>query len=379
MTYLVLCFSIPIVSIMSEERKDSLVKVRCCAVMQYFEYYDVQEIAVIETRIKNLTNIKKYAIVIHDKDLLDNGEPKKKHFHAVLTFSNATTIGAVANGLGVDCQYVEKIRTTTKSAMLYLVHRNNPEKYQYSPDSVNANFDYIEYVDWCLPKQNRENIAQKIANWEIKQYNLYDYISVQEFAVNRNFYNNCFYFRQCKMKTQDRNLECIFITGASWTWKTSLAKDLVCWKQCYISSGWKHPLDNYAWEECIILDDIRPETYEYNDLLKLTDNHTDSLVWCRFYNKSIAECKTIIVTSILPIEDFTKKWSENEDPVQLLRRFKLMIIVDKDFYNYYYFDWDKWVHVLADCWPNKVSQRFENNTLSNKDYAYRVANMIDAQ
>ncbi len=364
---------------MTEIKKDSLIKIRCCAVMQYFDYYDVSEIAVIESRIKSLTNIKKYAIVIHDKDLLDSWEPKKRHFHAVLTFSNATTIWAVANWLHIETQYVEKIRTTTKSAMLYLVHRNDPDKYQYSPESVSANFDYIEYVDGIEPMQRRENIAQKIAKWEIKQYNLYEYITVDEFARNRNYYNNCFYFRQCKMKTQDRNLECIFITWASGTWKTTLAKDLVRWKHCYISSGGKNPLDNYAWEECIILDDIRPETYEYNDLLKLTDNHTDSLVGCRFYNKSIAECKTIIVTSILPIEDFTKKWSENEDPKQLLRRFKLMIIVDKDNYTYYAYNDDTWRHELVDCWPNKVSQRFENNTLTNKDYAYRVANMIDAQ
>ena len=54
--------------------------------MQYFEYYDVVEVGVIEQRIKSLTNIKKYAIIIHDKDLLDSGEPKKKHFHCILTF-----------------------------------------------------------------------------------------------------------------------------------------------------------------------------------------------------------------------------------------------------------------------------------------------------
>ncbi len=57
---------------MTEIKKDSLIKIRCCAVMQYFDYYDVSEIAVIESRIKSLTNIKKYAIVIHDKDLLDS-------------------------------------------------------------------------------------------------------------------------------------------------------------------------------------------------------------------------------------------------------------------------------------------------------------------
>lgn len=55
-----------------EQRKDNLVKIKTCMVTQYFEYYDVEEIAVIESRIRGLTYIKSYAIVIHDKDLLEN-------------------------------------------------------------------------------------------------------------------------------------------------------------------------------------------------------------------------------------------------------------------------------------------------------------------
>lgn len=322
------------------EKKDACIKLRTCAVMQYFDYYDVSEVAVIESRIKNLSFIKKYAFIIHDKDLLDNWEPKKKHFHIVLTFDNATTIGAVAKGLWVESQYVEKIRTTTKSAMLYLVHRNNPEKYQYEPKDVIANFDYIEYVDGCMPKQNRESIAERINDWEIKQYNLHNYISINEYARNRNFYNNCFIFRQEKMRTQDRNLHCIFISWKSWCWKTTLAKDIASKKgyACYISSGWKHPLDNYAWQECIILDDLRENTYEYNDLLKLTDNYTDSLVWCRFYNKSIAECKLLIITTVISIDKFANYWASWEDTsIQLLRRFQTYIVLDPYYIYFYHF------------------------------------------
>ena len=36
---------------------------------QYFEYYDVSEIAIIEQRVRELTYIRKYAIVVHDQDL----------------------------------------------------------------------------------------------------------------------------------------------------------------------------------------------------------------------------------------------------------------------------------------------------------------------
>lgn len=324
-----------------EERRDSLVRIKTCMVTQYFEYYDVEEIAVLESRCKALTYIKTYCIIIHDKDLLDSGEPKKKHFHIVLTFSDTTTIGAVARGLKVDSQYVEKIKTTTKSAQLYLVHRNDPDKYQYRPEDVVANFDYVELVDWCKPKVNKGSIAQRIDKWEIKPYNIYEYIPVEEFANNKSFYDKCFIYRQNKLRKMDRTLECVFITGASHTGKTTFAKQIANGKgfHSYISSWGKHPLDNYEGQECIILDDLRDNTYELSDFLKLTDNNTDSLVWCRFYNKSIAECKLLIVTSIQDIHDFYKyDTDERESQIQLFRRFKTYLVMDKDKVTYFNFN-----------------------------------------
>ena len=63
--------------------------------MQYFQYYDCNEVAVVEQRIKTLNNLKTYCIIVHDKDILPSGEPKPPHFHAVVTFKNATTIEVV--------------------------------------------------------------------------------------------------------------------------------------------------------------------------------------------------------------------------------------------------------------------------------------------
>jgi hypothetical protein len=55
-----------------EERNDRNIKIRNCMVTQMFEYYDVEEIAIIETRIKELTGVKEYCIIIHDKDILES-------------------------------------------------------------------------------------------------------------------------------------------------------------------------------------------------------------------------------------------------------------------------------------------------------------------
>ena len=170
------------------ENKAEQVKIKSCEIMQYYEYMDTAELGVIISRISSLTSIKSWCTIDHDKDLLPSGKPKGKHFHAVLTFSNATTIGAVAKALKVEPQFVNKIKHTVKSAQLYLVHRNDPDKYQYDPQEVKASFDYEEMADGCPALQRRELIAEKIAKGEIKEYNLARYITVDESAKTKRYY-----------------------------------------------------------------------------------------------------------------------------------------------------------------------------------------------
>lgn len=346
---------------MSEDVRN--IKVKACEVMQYWQYMDTNDIDVILSRIKKLTYIKSWAIITHDKDVLPSGALKPPHFHCVMTFSNATTIKSIADCIGVEMQYVEKIRTTTKSARLYLIHRNDPEKYQYPPEDVRASFDYVSYVDDCPVKQKRENIAQRIESGEIKQYNLYKFITIDEYSRNYRYYQRCFEYRQNKLRGLDRNMECIFITGPSGSGKTTYAKMIAAQMgyESYISSGGKNPLDDYQGQECIILDDTRSSTWNLTDFLKLTDNHTDSLVGCRYYNKSIGECKLLIVTSVKTLDEFyehaTKE--DNEPKIQLFRRFKMVIEMSQDDMTISYYDDNKKSHVRAFKVMNPVAALFQ--------------------
>ena len=349
---------------MSDNGKN--IKVKSCEVMQYWDYMDCKDIDVIISRIKKLTYIKSWAIITHDKDVLPNGELKPAHFHCVLTFSNATTIKSIADCIGVEMQYVEKIRGTTKSARLYLIHRNDPEKYQYPPEEVRASFDYVSYVDDCPVRQKRENIAERIEKGEIKQYNLYKFITIDEYSRNYRYYQRCFEYRQNKLRGLDRNMECIFITGASGTGKTTFAKMIAAQKgyASYISSGGKNPLDDYQGQECIILDDTRSSTWNLTDFLKLTDNHTDSLVGCRYYNKSIAECKLLIVTSVKSLDEFYENATkeDNEPKIQLLRRFKIVFEMSPETMVVYYYDEAERRHLRVGKTVNPVAILFEPGT-----------------
>ena len=59
---------------------------------------------------------------------------------------------------------VEKIKAGSyNKAIPYLVHRNAPEKFQYDPEDVKANFDYVEFIKEYDKKQNKVSLAVRLA------------------------------------------------------------------------------------------------------------------------------------------------------------------------------------------------------------------------
>lgn len=73
---------------------------------------------------------------LHDKDLDPTGEPKKAHFHIIVTYSGPTSynvVKALTDGLNQPHpQPLEQIRGYYR----YLTHKDNPEKYQYDENDI---------------------------------------------------------------------------------------------------------------------------------------------------------------------------------------------------------------------------------------------------
>lgn len=164
-------------------------------------------------------------------------------------------------------------------------------------------------------------------------------------------------------------MQCIYIQGASGVGKTTFAKHIA--KQnnaCFISSGGKNPLDDYKGEEVIILDDTRSQNWSISDLIKLTDNNTDSLVGCRYYNKSIGECQILIITSVKSVNDFFKdaQNSENEPIEQFLRRITTVFKMYEDKISVYGYDETEKKHVFITNIENPVSTWFGKNNSIEK-------------
>lgn len=71
-----------------------------------------------------------YAIIAHDKDVDENGELKKLHYHVVIRFDNAKWNTVLAEELGITENYIQESRSLKRS-LLYLIHFYDEDKYQY--------------------------------------------------------------------------------------------------------------------------------------------------------------------------------------------------------------------------------------------------------
>lgn len=85
-----------------------------------------------------------WAYVLHDRDVdEDSGEVKKAHYHWV---GRRTPVGisTVAKQLGVPENSVEFCKKW-KSAVRYLVHADDPLKFQYDHSLVESNLDFESF------------------------------------------------------------------------------------------------------------------------------------------------------------------------------------------------------------------------------------------
>lgn len=92
--------------------------------------------------------IKAFVSPLHDKDVNPDGEVKKPHYHVILAFNTLKTqvqAQAIFDKIGaVHCQPVNDLVGYCR----YLVHMDNPEKYQYDPTNVESfcGADYSEVI-----------------------------------------------------------------------------------------------------------------------------------------------------------------------------------------------------------------------------------------
>ena len=80
----------------------------------------------------------------HDKDIDDEGNLKKPHYHIVLKLKNACTISALSKRINVDENMIEMVKKSLNGCLKYLIHYGSDDKYQYNKTEVKSNSDALK-------------------------------------------------------------------------------------------------------------------------------------------------------------------------------------------------------------------------------------------
>ena len=84
---------------------------------------------------------------LHDKDINEDGTPKKDHYHLILRYSEGKQIRTVAKDLQLPESMIEKPKKGGfKGGVQYLIHQNARDKYQYEKEIIFGSGDPAEYL-----------------------------------------------------------------------------------------------------------------------------------------------------------------------------------------------------------------------------------------
>lgn len=316
------------------------------------------------------TVVKDYAWIVHDKDYKADGSPKEPHIHCMVRFNDSVPTTAILARVKAVCgsdsvvkeEQLQKCKTW-KGAVAYLTHENVTGKHIYDRSEIVSNYNFEQDIEDALTEKNRLNLLlEGIGNGVIKDYNIYEYCTIQEYSNWKTKIDSAFAYRaKMLLNKGDRDMKCMYIQGDSGAGKTSYAKE-VCENKEYsyfVSSGSNDVLDGYGGQDAIILDDLRPSALSLADLLKMLDNNTSSSVKSRYRNK-VLECRLIIITTTLDINTFFQQvFSEQpETAKQLRRRCETLVKMTVDTMEPFVYDKGNDVYISVGKLPNPIAVKY---------------------
>ncbi|MDO4293545.1 MAG: Rep family protein [Eubacteriales bacterium] len=298
----------------------------------------------LEVLASHSKDIEQYAYILHDKDIQKDGTAKKPHWHIELKLYKSRRRADVAAWFGLSESYIQDSKSGKyENMLLYLIHENAPEKHQYSQEEVSSNFNYAERLETIrnnkikLDKDARKNeLMEMAASGTLRRYNWSQFLTVREWDMYKRSIQNAWEYRDNQIRTSKRQMEVIYICGTGRCGKSTLAHKIAESKGfSYENSGSsRDPMQPYNGQDAYILDDIRGNSFIFDDLMGVLDNFVNREVPARYRDKSLSECKMMIVTTTQSIEDFFKELAEDrpeEPPQQLYGRCGTLIEMDRKY------------------------------------------------
>lgn len=166
-----------------------------------------------------------------------------------------------------------------------------------------------------------EVLIEQYAQHIITEKELYNMLSITELKKFRTLINAAADKRE-SVVVHTRDTEVLWITGKSGSGKTNTLAKWIAKQKGYdysVASTGEHFVESYHGERCFIVDDFRGQM-RFNELLNFLDNMLNVNMAARYHNKDFADCKLIIITSIMPPSKIYKSEEIMDEPIQQLYR-----------------------------------------------------------
>lgn len=136
----------------------------------------------------NKISLGRYAGIIHDQDVDDAGQPLKPHYHFVVYFKDKKSLEQVSEYYDIAVNRIEKYNSL-ETALLYLIHRNQPSKFQYNENNVFGNLKskLISFVEDIEDIGENEKVSYIIDYID----SINDFVSFSD-VMKWACINNCF-------------------------------------------------------------------------------------------------------------------------------------------------------------------------------------------
>lgn len=121
---------------------------------------------------------------LHEFDVDENGELKKPHYHCILNFDDVKSFEQIKAISDLLCSPFPVPCIHLGGSVRYLIHMNNPEKYQYNASdiTVGGGFNVRRYLD---NEDNKKAILYEIYEF-IKGSDYTEFYQLTDYAfVNR--------------------------------------------------------------------------------------------------------------------------------------------------------------------------------------------------
>ena len=358
---------------MSEKRRfrfvNMMVEQQICHLgMSLDEYKD---------KVKTL-GASRFATVVHDRDTKTDGAPVEPHVHTALHFSNAREISAVAKKLGLPPQYVNKWDGDQEALFAYLCHRTSGAKarFQYEPADVEANFDYASWLakvearykaadsSLSIPllggsEEKVDAVLNALYAGDLTEKEAGELLTGSEYGNNSRALKDVIAAAELRSaerwreERKDVPLTVLWLYGPSYSGKSHLAIELAARRgDYYVSRSRRDPWAEYhPTMHSVVLDDLRPDSMDYVDLLKCLDPNSlreGASGAARYRDRPLACDFIVITTPFTPLEFWEAavkpRYRAIDGLDQLHRRLTTVISMDQRRYRAVSFDSAKGVY-----------------------------------